>query len=158
MKLDDLGEPTYLVGKSRSGTRSLSLVTWKVMRRIARNDSAQLAYKKVEQLYKVSTPCLDDHHFKKGRIGDRMEHQCQGRTKRVHPDEWDAKGGPSRRSRKSEEEQHGGIVGTSQAQSQMPIVKMPPCPRLGKVPAESYGDAIEAAKSDTQRGSEKWKL
>ena len=28
----------------------------------------ELANKTTQQLYKVSTPCLDDHHFKKRRI------------------------------------------------------------------------------------------
>ena len=28
----------------------------------------ELANKKTEQLYKVSTPCLDDHHFKKEEL------------------------------------------------------------------------------------------
>ena len=30
-----------------------------------------LANKKTEQLYKVSSPCLDDHQIKKGRIGEQ---------------------------------------------------------------------------------------
>ena len=28
----------------------------------------ELANKSTQQLYKVSTPCIDDHHFKRGRI------------------------------------------------------------------------------------------
>ena len=30
----------------------------------------ELANKTIEQMCKVSTPCLDDHHFTKGRIGN----------------------------------------------------------------------------------------
>ena len=37
------------------------------------NRYCELANKKTEQLCKVSTPCLDDHHFKKGGTGKRLE-------------------------------------------------------------------------------------
>ena len=33
----------------------------------------QLADKKTEQLYKVSSPCLDDHHFKKQELESVVE-------------------------------------------------------------------------------------
>ena len=36
----------------------------------------ELANKKVEQLYKVFTPCLDDHHLKKKKNWKRWEN-CQ---------------------------------------------------------------------------------
>ena len=38
--------------------------TWKVMRRHVWNDIVSLQNKTTQQLYKVSTPCIDDHHFK----------------------------------------------------------------------------------------------
>ena len=44
-------------------TRTLSLhgpVTWKVMQRNAWKD---IANKTIQQLYKVATPCIDDHPF-----------------------------------------------------------------------------------------------
>ena len=37
---------------------------WKVMPRNVWNDFCELANKTTQQLYKVSTPCIDDHHFK----------------------------------------------------------------------------------------------
>ena len=37
-------------------------MTWLVMQRSVWNDS-ELANKTTQQLYKVSTPCIDDHHF-----------------------------------------------------------------------------------------------
>ena len=56
---------SHLVGKTRTRIRSLGLVTWKVMRRNAWNDIANWRIEKAEQLYKVSTRCLDDRQFKK---------------------------------------------------------------------------------------------
>ena len=40
------------------------LMTWLVMQRSVWNDYCELANKTTPQLYKVSTPCIDDHHFK----------------------------------------------------------------------------------------------
>ena len=39
-------------------------MTWLVMQRSVWNDIGELANKTTQQLYKVSTPCIDDHHFK----------------------------------------------------------------------------------------------
>ena len=55
----------YLVGTNRTRKQLVGLMTWKVMRRNAWND---VANKNVEQLYEVSTPCLDDHHYKKEEL------------------------------------------------------------------------------------------
>ena len=41
-------------------------MTWKVMPRNARY--CELAHKTTQQLYKVSTPCIDDHHFKEEEL------------------------------------------------------------------------------------------
>ena len=74
-------EITWL-GKNPTRRPSLGLTTWKVMRRNAGKDIATWRIKTVEQLYKVSTPRLDDHHFKKGRIRNggrpikRMHSNC----------------------------------------------------------------------------------
>ena len=38
------------------------------MRRNVWKDFCELANEKDEHLYKVSTPCLDDHHFKKEEL------------------------------------------------------------------------------------------
>ena len=94
MKLVDLGEPTSFLDhvcfrctqrkcKSNQGaTEQLpgweeshaNKIAWSYdMEGHAKNRVeryCELANKTVEQLYKVSTPCLDDHHFKKGRIGN----------------------------------------------------------------------------------------
>ena len=37
---------------------------WRVMPSNVWNDIVSLANKTTQQLYKVSTPCIDDHHFK----------------------------------------------------------------------------------------------
>ena len=39
-------------------------MTWLVMQRSVSNDIVSCANKTTQQLYKVSTPCIDDHHFK----------------------------------------------------------------------------------------------
>ena len=39
-------------------------MTWKVMPRNVWNYIVRLANKTTQQLYKVSTPCIDDHHVK----------------------------------------------------------------------------------------------
>ena len=41
---------------------------WKVMTTHVRNDMCELANKTTQQLYKVSTPCIDDHHFKEEEL------------------------------------------------------------------------------------------
>ena len=43
-------------------------MTWKVMRNGCMEKYCELANEKADQLYKVSTPCLDDHHFKKEEL------------------------------------------------------------------------------------------
>ena len=40
------------------------LMTWLVMQRKCVERYCELANKTTQQLYKVSTPCIDDHHFK----------------------------------------------------------------------------------------------
>ena len=61
-----------LVVKNRLRKRSLGIMTWKVMRRNAWKDIAKRQTTKVEQLHKVSAPCLDDNQFKKGRIANGL--------------------------------------------------------------------------------------
>ena len=46
---------------------SLGLTTWKVMRKNVLKDIVNWP-KKAEELHKVSSPCLDDHHFKKEEL------------------------------------------------------------------------------------------
>ena len=48
-------------------TLPLGHTIWKDMRKSALRD-CQVANKKTEQLHKVSSPCLDDHHFKKEEL------------------------------------------------------------------------------------------
>ena len=43
---------------------SWSLMTWLVMQKKCVERYCELANKTTQQLYKVSTPCIDDHHFK----------------------------------------------------------------------------------------------
>ena len=48
-------------------------MTWEVMQRNAWKDIANLRMKETEQLYKVATPCMDDHQFREeenGSAGD----------------------------------------------------------------------------------------
>ena len=42
----------------------LGPVTWKVTQRNVWKDVANLQIKTTQQLYKVATPCMDDHQFK----------------------------------------------------------------------------------------------
>ena len=42
----------------------LGPMTWKVTQRSVWKDIASLRFETTDQLYKVATPCLDDHHFK----------------------------------------------------------------------------------------------
>ena len=44
-------------------------MTWKVMQRNAWKDIANWRIKTTQQLYKVATPCLDDHQFKEEESG-----------------------------------------------------------------------------------------
>ena len=44
------------------------LMTWKVMQRNVWSDIASWRTKTTQQLYKVTTPCLDDHHFKEEEL------------------------------------------------------------------------------------------
>ena len=44
-------------------------MTWKVMRRDAWKDIANLRIKTTQQLYQVATPCMDDHQFLKEETG-----------------------------------------------------------------------------------------
>ena len=44
------------------------LMIWKVMPRNVWNVNCELANKTTQQLYKVSTPCIDDHHFKEEEL------------------------------------------------------------------------------------------
>ena len=39
-------------------------MTWWVMQRSVWNDIVSWQTRRTQQLYKVSTPCIDDHHFK----------------------------------------------------------------------------------------------
>ena len=48
-------------------------MTWKVMPRNVWNDCCELANKTTQQLYKVSTPCIDDHHFKEEELKSVVE-------------------------------------------------------------------------------------
>ena len=40
------------------------LMIWKVMQRNVWSDTVSWPTRRTQQLYKVSTPCIDDHHFK----------------------------------------------------------------------------------------------
>ena len=40
------------------------LMIWRVMQRNVWNDIVSWANRTTQQLYKVSAPCIDDHHFK----------------------------------------------------------------------------------------------
>ena len=44
-------------------------MTWRVMPRNVWNDIVSWRTKTTQQLYKVSTPCIDDHHFKEEEMG-----------------------------------------------------------------------------------------
>ena len=53
-------------------------MTWLVMQRNVWNDNCELANKTTQQLYKVSTPCIDDHHFKEEEMKSvgELSHVC----------------------------------------------------------------------------------
>ena len=51
--------------KGRNGICwSIGPTTWKVMQKSVWNDIVSWRTRRTQQLYKVSTPCIDDHHFK----------------------------------------------------------------------------------------------
>ena len=52
-------------GKNLTLKQLRGLTTWKNMLKHVWRDIASWQTKKTQQLYKVSTPCIDDHHFKK---------------------------------------------------------------------------------------------
>ena len=56
----------YTGGKIPTQKQLHGPMIWKDMPRSARKDTAN--WQKVEQLYKVSSPCLDDHQFKKEEL------------------------------------------------------------------------------------------
>ena len=58
----------YQGGTNLTQKLSRGPTTWKVMSKSGVERYCQLADKKTEQLYKVLTPCLDDHHFKKEEL------------------------------------------------------------------------------------------
>ena len=60
-------QKTYQGGKSLTQKRLRGPTTWKVMLRKSWKDTASWQKKK-EQMYNVSTACLDNHNFKKGEL------------------------------------------------------------------------------------------
>ena len=54
----------YLDGQNLTQRRLRGLTTWKDMLKNAFERYCELANKKTEQLFKVSSPCLGDHQFK----------------------------------------------------------------------------------------------
>ena len=59
---------SYQDGRSLTQKQCRGPTTWNVMRKKCVERYCELAHKKTEQSYKVSTPCLDGHHFE-GRTG-----------------------------------------------------------------------------------------
>ena len=55
----------YQGGNNLTLKQLRGLTTWKNMLKNVWRDIASWQTKKTQQLYKVSTPCVDDHHFKK---------------------------------------------------------------------------------------------
>ena len=53
------------MGKTLTQRRWRGPTTWKDMLQHALRDAAELANKKTEQLYKVASPCLDDHQSRR---------------------------------------------------------------------------------------------
>ena len=51
---------------------------WLVMQRSVWNDIVSWQTKRTQQLYKVSTPCIDDHHFKEEEMKSvgELSHVC----------------------------------------------------------------------------------
>ena len=67
---------SYRVGKNLMQRRLRGLTTWRDMLENALRGTLKSVNNKVEQLYKVSHPCLDDHQFKKEEfeaVGDLSE-------------------------------------------------------------------------------------
>ena len=59
------------LGVTKKQLRSHTI--WKAMRKKRVERCCELAIKKTEQLYKISTPCLDVHHFKKEELATARE-------------------------------------------------------------------------------------
>ena len=59
---------SYQGGKTSQKDGFVVFVTWKEMLGNALIDTASLQTKKVEQLHKVSSPCLDVHQVKKEEL------------------------------------------------------------------------------------------
>ena len=59
----------YQGGKNLTPRLLCGPTTWKDMLKNALRDTANWQIKKTEQLYKVSSLCMDDHHFKKEELG-----------------------------------------------------------------------------------------
>ena len=53
-------------------------MTWLVMQRSVWNDIVSWQTRRRQQLYKVSTPCIDDHHFKEEEMKSvgELSHVC----------------------------------------------------------------------------------
>ena len=62
-------EKIYQGGKNLTPRLLCGPTTWKDMLKNALRDTANWQIKETEQLYKVSSLCLDDHHFKKEELG-----------------------------------------------------------------------------------------
>ena len=65
----DLGEPTSLLDHEQS--YDMEGHAKKCVERYC-----ELANKTTQQLYKVSTPCIDDHHFKEMKSVGELSHVC----------------------------------------------------------------------------------
>ena len=53
-------------------------MTWLVMQRSVWNDNVSWQTRRLEQLYKVSTPCIDHNHFKEEEMKyvGKLSHVC----------------------------------------------------------------------------------
>ena len=58
------GESREITIPSKSSYFIMVFMIWLVMQQNVWDDRCELANKTTQQLYKVSTPCIDDHHFK----------------------------------------------------------------------------------------------
>ena len=63
----------YQDGKSLSQKLQRGPTTWKDMPENAWNDIVNWRTKKIEQIHKVSSPCLDDHRIKKEELKHKGE-------------------------------------------------------------------------------------
>ena len=61
-------QTNYRDGRNLKQKQWLGPSTWKDMLKNALNENCELANKEAEQLYKVSSPCLDDHQFKQEEL------------------------------------------------------------------------------------------